>query len=392
MANTTQKRGFGARINRWLDEAPGETFKQGKWRFWLPMVIGFGLLNAVLTAMIFGSAGQLQTYIGAIMLSIGALLAWLCVGTLHYSDSRDVRMARGVAALDSLTLVFVIAHFSFLLWIQGHVWALQSREADYKASATAYNEKAEKVSIDNAKIATSAERIAIEESKRARIENDTIYQARKAAQAGARISTQRPGAQSIAPSLSTSPIELERPDKPKESSTDFLTRWDFWIRLANFGELALAAITFIFIRNRSAKFNAGMSRRDVDEFPDELDEFDLTVRGSSKEPRLTRTHKSDSGRLSPISRDSAARKEALKILREHLKEIAFYHPGLWFKADLVRGGVTIRLFKKDHGHEIMVARTDQSDKLLAAVERPDFRARLLDELIYQGFPLDKATG
>ena len=92
------------------------------------------------------------------------------------------------------------------------------------------------------------------------------------------------------------------------------------------------------------------------------------------------------------SSDSVARKEALKILREHLKQIAFYHPGVWFKADLVRGGVTIRLFKKDHGHEIMVARTDQSDKLLAAVERPDFRERLLDELIYQGFPLDKATG
>ena len=87
------------------------------------------------------------------------------------------------------------------------------------------------------------------------------------------------------------------------------------------------------------------------------------------------------GRLSPISGDSGARKEALKILRERLKQIAFYHPGVWFKADLIRGGVTIRLFKKDHGHEIMVAGTDQSDKLLAAVNRPDFRDRPLDELI-----------
>jgi len=52
--------------------------------------------------------------------------------------------------------------------------------------------------------------------------------------------------------------------------------------------------------------------------------------------------------------------------------------------------VNIRLFKKDHGHEIMVATTDQSDKLLAAVNRPDFRDRLLDELIYQGFPVDKS--
>ena len=35
--------------------------------------------------------------------------------------------------------------------------------------------------------------------------------------------------------------------------------------------------------------------------------------------RFDRTRKSDSGRLSPISGDSAARKNALKILREHLK-------------------------------------------------------------------------
>jgi len=100
--------------------------------------------------------------------------------------------------------------------------------------------------------------------------------------------------------------------------------------------------------------------------------------------------KSDSGRLSPISGDSGARKEAIKTLREHMKAIAFYHPGVWFKADLIRGGMTIRLFKKDHGHEIMVAGTDQSDKLLAAVNRPDFSDRLLDELIYQRFPVDNA--
>ncbi len=77
----------------------------------------------------------------------------------------------------------------------------------------------------------------------------------------------------------------------------------------------------------------------------------------------------------------------MNALREHLKEIAFYHPGVWFKADLIRGGVTIRLLKKDHGHEIAVGKTDQSDKLLAAVNRPDFRDRLLGELVYQGFPL-----
>src|SRR5262245_9009871 len=84
---------IGQRINRWLEEAPGETFKDGKWRFWLPMLLGFSLLNAVMTAVIFGTGGNLQTYIGGIMLSIGALLAWLCIGTLHYSDSSDAKLA-----------------------------------------------------------------------------------------------------------------------------------------------------------------------------------------------------------------------------------------------------------------------------------------------------------
>jgi len=33
----------------------------------------------------------------------------------------------------------------------------------------------------------------------------------------------------------------------------------------------------------------------------------------------------------------------------------------------------------------------QSDKLLAAVNRPDFRERLIDELAYQGFPNEEAS-
>jgi len=73
-----------------------------------------------------------------------------------------------------------------------------------------------------------------------------------------------------------------------------------------------------------------------------------------------------------------------------LKTIAFYHPGVWFRANLIRGGATIRLFKKDHGHEIMIATAEQRDKLRAAVERLDVREDLLDELIYRGFPFDKA--
>jgi hypothetical protein len=252
-------------------------------------------------------------------------------------------------------------------------------------------------------IAKSNERIAEANAKAEKLRNDTAYQIRRATERGARV----PGGQvaptaaaGLSPSLSTTPVELEKPTKPAKSSTEFLTTWDFWVRLANFGEIALAAITLIFIRNRSAKTNTlrtpapGPGPRQPDQETEQADNFPSEIDANAVKDdrtgrRLDRTRKSDSGRLSPISGDLAARKEALKKLREHLKGIAFYYPGLWFKADLIRGGVTIRLFKKENSHEIMVATTDQSDKLLEAVDRPDFRKRLLDELLRQGFPLEE---
>jgi hypothetical protein len=390
---TEQKRSLGRRVNAWLDEAHGETFRDGKWRFWFPALIGFSILNAILTAIVFGSGGHLEQFMFGVLLGVGALLAWLGVGALHYSDSNDPQLARGVSALDSVTLIFVIAHFCFLLFIYGHVSMLKAAEAKYEASAINYNDRAERVIGANVEIAKSAERIAEANAKAEKLRNDTAYQIRRAAQAGAKINTQQAAAQVGSPSLSTAPIELEKPTKPAKSSTEFLTTWDFWVRLTNFGEIALAAITLIFIRNRSAKTNTirtpapGPGPRQPEDFPEEID-ADITQDDRTGR-RLDRTRKSDSGRLSPISGDLEARKAALKKLREHLKAIAFYYPGLWFKADLIRGGVTIRLFKKENSHEIMVATTDQSDKLLAAMDQPDFRKRLLDELLHQGFPLEE---
>src|SRR5262245_33189433 len=254
----TGKLSLGERINMWLSEPHGQTFKRGKWRFWFPMLFSFGLLNAILTALVFGTGGNLQTYLGAIMIAVGVLMAWLSIGMLHYSDSRDAKLARGVSGLDSVTLVFVLAHFCFLLWVQGHLTVLQSREAEYKESAKTYNENAAKVSSDNVRIAEEMRKTAAEVTKAERLRNDTAYQERRAAQSGN--APQPRGArkteQSAAPAMSVSPIELEKPQKPEQSSADFLTYWDFWVRLANFGELALVAITLIYIRNRSAKINS----------------------------------------------------------------------------------------------------------------------------------------
>jgi hypothetical protein len=413
---------FGQRFHNWLDEPEGQIFAHGKWRFWFPMLLIFSVLNPILTASIFGSAGKLQGYVGAIMLSVGALLAWLCVGTLHYSDSRDGRLARGVSILDSVTLCFVIAHFCFLLWAQGHLLTLQSQEAKYEASATTYNERAERISGDNVRIAEA-------NSKAERLRNDTAYQLRRAAEAG---NTKRAragrGLLDQPSNPSTTPIELAKPEKPEESSSAFLTRWDAWIRAANFGELILAAVTLIYIRNRSAKFNhtggvkanpqgvqpaeagdgayrslqygeqetldpasapneAGKPVEEDDDFPSELD---ASERESQGNPALRQQRQADTKIATTVATSAAdERLPALNVLRHHLRVVAFHHPNRWFKCDLIDGGVWIRMCERRAGREATIAKTKQSNSLFTAINEPDFRTRLVDELIYQGFPIDK---
>jgi len=413
---------FGQRFHNWLDEPEGQIFAHGKWRFWFPMLLIFSVLNPVLTASIFGSAGKLQGYIGAIMLSVGALLAWLCVGTLHYSDSRDARLARGVSILDSVTLCFVIGHFCFLLWAQGHLLTLQSQEAKYEASVITYNEGAERISSDNVRIAEAI-------SKAERLRNDTAYQLRRAAETG-NLKRARAGRGILdqSSSLSTSPIELAKPEKPEESSAAFLARWDAWIRAANFGELILAAVTLIYIRNRSAKFNHSPSVKDNtyrvqmteagasadrvlpgderetiestnspdeagkiveqdDDFPSELDASESEAQ---RNPTFRQKRQADTKIATTVATSATdERLPALSVLRHHLRVIAFHCPNRWFKCDLIDGGVWIRMCERRAGREVTIAKTKQSNKLFAAINRPDFRERLVDELIHHGFPIEQ---
>lgn len=376
------KRNFGQRIHDYLQEPEGEQFVAGKWRFWLVAVVGLSVLNAILTALIFKNDDQ-ENYISPIMLSVGALLAWLCVGCLHYSDSTDRRLARGVAGLDSITLLFVVAHFAGLMWAYGHLKTIQSAERKYEAATAVYNAKAEKVAADNVKIAEAAKGVADAEAKRARIENDTAYQTRKAAEAGVKI-TPRGSRESAAAALATSPVELERPARPEETSSHFLGEWDWLIRVMNFGELMLAAITLVFIRNQSAKTNSP-----VENLSPAGDIFSTRAyRSPLSTPAFdSRTANSDRDTTVVHFGDTFDRKAARKKLLDHLKAISFHNPGKWFKADLVEGGIHIRMSARVNGIEETIAETRQSDKLLMAVDRPDFRARLVEELRHQGFEI-----
>jgi len=375
------RQNFGRRINAWLQEAPGEQFRDGKWRFWFPVVVGFQLLNSILTVVVFGSGGQLQQYMFAVLLGVGALLAWLCVGLLHYSDSSDRGLARGVSALDSSALLFVVAHFCFLLWVYGHLTTLQNAEATYKREAELYNAEAKSVSADNVAIAQAAQAVAQETTKAEKLRNDTAYQQRKAAEAGRGIPLSRRQTPTVStPGLATSAVELEKPQKPPESSATFLTRWDSWIRIANFGELLLAVATLIYIRNQSAKTNSPRVVAAEDEFPDTLEiENRLPIRREKFSPKKE-----------PAKNHGSFNFEGLKRLREALRDISFRLKGLSFKSKVKGDAVWIFLMKANNGTQETIhsvkAKLDILDDAMR-MERTAFRERLENFLRQNGFEI-----
>jgi hypothetical protein len=373
-----KKQTISERINARLKEPENAIFKDGKWRFWFPVVLVLSLVNSCLTALIFN--GATAAPVNFIVVAMGTLLCWIGVGALHYSDSGDGRLSRGVSLLDSIALCFMIAHFCFLLWAYGHLITLRAAETEYKVGAEAYNARVADVSKDTVKATENIVKISDNTVKVARLNNDAAYQLRVATQNGARVKSVK-SAPSDAPSLpSLTPIELEKPKAPEQSSAAFLIKWDGWIRAANFGELILAAITLIYIRNRSAKFNAqGISEPILSVATGR--EYQSAGAPALRVP--------DAKKATPVATDEDPRMPALKELREHLRQIAFYIPNRFFKADLIQGGVSIRLCCKLLGADVTVKTTRQSNKLLDAVDRPDFRARLVAELQHQGFLIEK---
>jgi hypothetical protein len=142
------------------------------------------------------------------------------------------------------------------MYVYGHLHVLRNAEKKYEQQVAAYNNEAKQVSGDAVRIAQSAENIAREQTKRAKLDNDSAYQIRRAAEAGGGIPLPRsPSAPASAPALTTAQVQLAAPVKLEKSSAAFLAEWDAVVRALNFGELLLSVLTLILIRNRSAKTN-----------------------------------------------------------------------------------------------------------------------------------------
>lgn len=362
----SQRRTIAERVNAYLAEPDGAQFRDGKWRFWFLAVAFLSVVNSALTWLIFRD--DAENYSGPVMLSVGALVAWLCVGALHYSDSSNRQLARSVSVVDSIALLFVVIHFSGLLYVYGHHRTLRSAEARFEQQATKFNEDAQRIQDANVKIADAAQAIARETTKAEKLRNDTAYQNRKAAEAGARGVPRSASAAIAAPGLQTSQIELERPTRPAESSAAFLTKWDWLIRLANCGELLLACLTLILIRNVSARSNSPTTQRDF--YPPQ----NVASRSPIPAPTFRRhgaTHVSSetADDKETTQDDTAALKDGLRVLRETLRLIAFHTPGTHYKADLKPDCVWIRAMISNSG----IQRTGHAAKAKHSILRSALR-------------------
>ena len=225
------------KMNAKLEEPPGRTFERGKWRWWYFMLFVGEIICAILTYLIYPDA------FGVVILILAGALAWLFVGTLHYSGSKDKTLAIRVAQMDSLALLGTLAHLILLLYIGGHYQMLKSAESGFVDQAKEYNQTVERLTKTQADIAKS-------EAAKARSEQQKDFFANLF---GGGKSPRRPPA---AAASSNNQLQLMQPNRPTQSSVEFLASWDAWIRIAAGIPLVMTALIFIYIRLRTASTNA----------------------------------------------------------------------------------------------------------------------------------------
>jgi hypothetical protein len=203
-----------------------------------------------------------------------------------------------------------------------------------------------------------------------------------------------PPAAAVAPGLSTSQIELERPTKPAESSTAFLTKWDWAVRLANCGELLIACLIMILIRNVSARSNSPTSAPITSTSPYVF--AGGIVRTPAPVAPFRRTHASFASSVSSQQNQTqtqthvSSNSEGLRILRETLRDIAFHLHNQSFKVDVRGNAVWVRLMRSVSGTQqteaTAKAKLDILDDAMT-MPRGAFRERLEKFLQQNGFEI-----
>jgi hypothetical protein len=139
-------------------------------------------------------------------------------------------------------------------------------------------------------------------------------------------------------------IKAARRKLTAESSAEFLSAWDWWIRVAGFGELALAIVTLIFVRTRAAMTNAIR----VEDFPHEID-------AGVVEKCLPARRENFAKKKERAKNHASFDPEGLKRLREALRDTSFRLPGLSFKSYVRGDAVWILMMKANQGPQETVA-------------------------------------
>jgi hypothetical protein len=155
------------------------------------------------------------------------------------------------------------------------------------------------------------------------------------------------------------------PDPPKDSSAEYLTRWDSTIRLANFGELALAIFTLIFIRVRSSLTNSPAD----EPFPHELE---VENRAPARRENFTK-------KKEPRKNHGSFNPEGLRRLREALRDISFRLHKRSFKSAIKGDAVWIFMVRANHGTQETISSVRAKLSLLddaMTMPRQAFRERL----------------
>jgi hypothetical protein len=353
------------RVNARFYEPEGYTFKDGKWRWWLITVVALEVVAAILTVKLLGGDSLFAWVVAGV---ISAILMWLSVCFMYYTDSGDPKLDKWVSALDSVLLVLSVIHLGFLIWVWGHVGNLRAQEARYETERVEYNRQVKEQTAAQVKLAEVQKETAQIDLKRSALDADAAYwSARRGGSAQSAAPRGGGGVNASLPPLAR-PKEIEG-----ETSFAFVGKWDSWVRIASVAYILCAVFNLIVIRNRSVRANAAARGA-----------LTLNAGAVLAGPRVA-TQAPFRQQISTQPSSVATQPvDAFQMLKDHLNAIA---PG--FKAEVKRNGVRIRLYRSQNQQEILVKSTSQPLSILdAVVNRPNrFREVLIDTLRREGFPI-----